>query len=396
MKPTIVMPITNKLPFYTFFNALRHSQEFPLGIAEYHAFLEALQGGWGMNKELGQFDKNKIFELCKLLWLKPNQSYVLFEEYFEQYYPLIEPITNENNTATKKDEPPNSDNSNPSNEAPKQNAQDSATQPEPKVVEQLPNSNREKTRLNIDYSEQGGADQTNTDEVNIPFKKFLLTDDYFPLPKRQLQQIWRNLPQSRKTHGKRDLDIPNMVKKIAQKGFLDKIQYKPQHEIINEIVVLCDHDGSMTAFEQLNDLIAETLSNVFPDADGRSPKIHRFYFYNIPQTYLYKNKAHTQFVSIDNFVRQFQDKRVALIIISDAGAARGSNSSARVRPTIRILLELQKITHKIAWLNPMPRQRWTGTSAARIANFAPMFACETQELRRATLFLKGKIAAITP
>lgn len=383
------MKEAHKLPFYNFFDALRKSREFSLGIAEYYAFLEALQGGFGLEKDKGLFDKHQVFELCKLLWLKPNQNYTLFEGYFEQQYPLFN-----DNTPNNADTIPNKADTTPDN-----NDKDKDKPPidlTPAADKPTPQSERQKTRLNVNSSnEVGNTNLPETENADIPIRKFLLTDDYFPLAKRQLQQLWRNLPQSRKASSTKTLDLASMVKNMAQKGFLDKIHYQPGYEIINELLVLCDHDGSMVAFDSLNELITDTLKTVFPNPDQQTQKVNRYYFYNVPQEYVYKNKAHTQYLSMNDLIRKYQNRRVAIIIVSDAGAARGGNTSGRVRPTIRALFELQKITHKIIWLNPMPRNRWAETSAARIANFVPMFACETQELRQATLFLKGKIANIS-
>ena len=151
----------------------------------------------------------------------------------------------------------------------------------------------------------------------------------------------------------------------------------------------------MIAFETLNELLVETLQAAFPHSKSEKSKVTRYYFYNVPQDHVYKNASHTKYITLQELLRLHQNQRVAIVIISDAGAARGSNSDARVRATIRALFQLKKMTRKIVWLNPMPRtpsthNRWSNTSAARIANFVQMFDTSLHDLQQAALFIKGK------
>ena len=95
-------PLTDILPLYGFFDRLRQN-EFPLGVGEYEKLLTALSNNFGIGTVeyrtmLGTLDhnsaldnaypKNSLLRLCKLLWLKPGQSTKLFEDIFEETYPL--------------------------------------------------------------------------------------------------------------------------------------------------------------------------------------------------------------------------------------------------------------------------------------------------------------------
>ncbi|WP_414579694.1 hypothetical protein [Anabaena sp. CCY 9402-a] len=66
-------------------------------------------------------------------------------------------------------------------------------------------------------------------------------------------------------------------------------------------------------------------------------------------------------------------RRTAVLIFSDAGAARGGYSEERYELTREFITQLQHHVRYIAWLNPMPRKRWFGTTAGEIAHLVPMF-----------------------
>jgi len=46
-------------------------------------------------------------------------------------------------------------------------------------------------------------------------------------------------------------------------------------------------------------------------------------------------------------------------------------------------------THRIAWLNPMPAERWKGTSAEDIAQRVAMFEMNEGGIKNAVDYLKG-------
>ena len=80
------------------------------------------------------------------------------------------------------------------------------------------------------------------------------------------------------------------------------------------------------------------------------------------------NAEHTESVSLRTFAAS---KRRNILIVSDAGAARGYLNEDRIQQTYTLLHRLRK--HRIAWLNPLPRERWKNTSADIISDFVHMF-----------------------
>jgi uncharacterized protein with von Willebrand factor type A (vWA) domain len=63
-----------------------------------------------------------------------------------------------------------------------------------------------------------------------------------------------------------------------------------------------------------------------------------------------------------------------LLVVSDAGSARGYLNRRRALQTAAFLAEARRLFPTIVWLNPMPRARWAGTTAALVAD-RPASAC---------------------
>jgi uncharacterized protein with von Willebrand factor type A (vWA) domain len=80
----------------------------------------------------------------------------------------------------------------------------------------------------------------------------------------------------------------------------------------------------------------------------------------------------------------------SLLIISDAGAARGFRHTSRLRATSDFLFQLRLRTQFIAWLNPFPEDRWTGTSAEVISHLVPMFQMDEDGLSNAVDVIRGQ------
>jgi hypothetical protein len=83
-------------------------------------------------------------------------------------------------------------------------------------------------------------------------------------------------------------------------------------------------------------------------------------------------------------------ERAVVLIVSDAGAARGSFESERVERTQVFLNQLKRSVRRYAWLNPMPNHRWKGTTAEDIARLVPMFEMSRRGLDAAIDILRGR------
>jgi len=388
------------LPLYDFFDALRKNN-YSLGIPEYYTFLEALRLEYCncIDKKNGQLDKEKTLKVCRVLWLKPNQSRFAFEQLFEEHFALSE--KNKQSVLTNdKDE-------------------DSVLEITNEIVEEVPQSqtiNSDKSQRNIpddqDDDKPARASQIKEDSPLVKFvlgnpygapmkvsdkikdkdKKFFFSDYYFDITKRQMQQACRFLPLKQDSNSSEEIDIHASVEQYARDGFLVQPVFLSRERIINQVLLLIDYGGSMLAFDTLVDTFSEALQDAFKVSQGES-KYHlkSYYFHNVPSEYCYTNKSFTTYQKTENILQNLHPKRTSIIIVSDAGAARGGNSDRRFKSTLRFLLQIKKKTSHIVWLNPIPEYRWEKTTAQRIRRFVKMYGMDSQRnLQKAVNVLRGK------
>ncbi|WP_199247722.1 hypothetical protein [[Phormidium] sp. ETS-05] len=62
--------------------------------------------------------------------------------------------------------------------------------------------------------------------------------------------------------------------------------------------------------------------------------------------------------------------------------------------TEKFIRQFQQRLRYMAWLNPVPQERWGKTTAGQIANLIPMFECDRLGLKNAIKVLRGNLASI--
>ncbi|MGP1375592.1 MAG: hypothetical protein ACTS3T_22385, partial [Almyronema sp.] len=208
--------------------------------------------------------------------------------------------------------------------------------------------------------------------------------EYFPITSRQLKQGWRYLRRSIREGPRTELDVNATVQQIGQQGMLLDPVFVPAHKNRTELMLLVDQDGSMVPFHGLSQRIAETAVRA-----GRLGKAGIYYFHNCPDRYLYHDSVFQAAEAVDDFIRALSPRTVVLIF-SDGGAARGGFNRRRVELTINFLGLLDQQVSRIAWLNPLPHNRWQGTTAETIAQVVPMFEVSRQDFQNAIDVLRGR------
>jgi hypothetical protein len=89
------------------------------------------------------------------------------------------------------------------------------------------------------------------------------------------------------------------------------------------------------------------------------------YFTNVPRQSFFTSPALTTAVPARKVFDQHGNS--GLLVVSDAGAARGFLNPARVRHTQQFLKDANRRTRSIVWVNPMPESRWAETTAEAVA-----------------------------
>ena len=199
--------------------------------------------------------------------------------------------------------------------------------------------------------------------------QFLLKEGYHPIPPRKMVQIWRTLRQF-EFHGRSNqLDIPATVKEWATSNMITEPVYKPvKSPKESSLLIFADHRGSMIPFHSLTETIIEAAIT-----DGGHRRAEVFYFENLPVQQVYQGSKNMEAILLKYIFAMGNPKHTVALIISDAGAARGHLNHQRAQETGKFIKKLKKSVKQIAWLNPMPYDRWFGTTAELIGQQIDMF-----------------------
>jgi len=248
-----------------------------------------------------------------------------------------------------------------------------------------PNLASELLRKTEDEIQLARAVRQLTTQEDRPRDRFVLSANYLPVTQRQMKQSWRHLRRTVREGLATELDMEATVRQIACEGILLELRLIPPRVNRTELVLLIDQDGSMVPFHSLSGRLAETAQR-----GGRLGKAGIYYFHNCPIDYLYTDRWHQQAESIPTVLARLRRDRTVILIFSDGGAARGGLNFRRVSLTIAFLRQLKQHVHYVAWVNPMPKTRWAGTTAGEIAPYVPMFEGTRQGLDQAIDILRGR------
>lgn len=432
--------MNNDLPLLELFTRLRQSG-FPLGLSEYEAVLQALQGGFGIG------NRADLARLCCSLWVKSAEEEQIFSYHFER---LIGPLK-----VTPLDSQPQAVITNePENPHvltqrwpqqlltvaamvvlgvsgvafgyrffnPPEPCQDSPSEP-------LPNSVLIGTGLGVatmatvvlwwmerrdnTKETEGNTSDSPTplpplssslieelkDEVQIaqavqqvtssgndfPRQHFLVSNEFFPVTRRQMKQNWRYLRRLVREGPATELDIAATVNQWGRQGVFLNPVLVPRRQNRVELLLIIDQEGSMVPFHTLSTRLIKTASR-----EGRLGKTGAYYFHNCPIDYLYQDPYLTTADSLTTVLAQLNCVQSVALILSDAGAARGYFNPERLELTQTFLQHLQQRIHYIVWLNPVPQPRWRGSTAGAIAQLIPMFELNKQGMNEAIAVLRGR------
>jgi len=222
------------------------------------------------------------------------------------------------------------------------------------------------------------------ENLEIGNLRFQLLTEYFPVTQRQMKQSWRHMRRKVREGPPEDLDIDATVKKIGRQGVLIEPVLLPHRINRSELVLLIDQGGSMVPFHNLSRQLQETAQR-----DGRLGQTGIYYFHDYPANFLYRDPARLEGEPVNDVLAKF-GTRAAVLIISDAGAARGKFDTKRIALTEHFIQQLKQTVRYYAWLNPMPNTRWMHTTAGAIARLAPMFEMSRQGLDAAISTLQGR------
>lgn len=208
---------------------------------------------------------------------------------------------------------------------------------------------------------------------------------YWPVSRRSMSYSWRYLRRIVPAGVPEVLDIAATVRQTAEQGFYLQPIFTQRDYNRAELLLLIDQKGSMMPLHPFTREVADTARY----ESGLPPEqVTVGYFQNVPGEFLYRDSFLTEPIERQTLLGRC-NANTSVLIVSDAGAARGYRQLDRIRTTIDFLSELRRITQLYAWLNPLPVDRWSGSSAEMIARLIPMFQMDQEGLSRAVDVVRG-------
>ncbi|NCR42413.1 MAG: VWA containing CoxE family protein [Microcystis aeruginosa W13-11] len=335
-------------------------QDFQIGVSEYLAALKALAGGWGEEEE-------ELRETLQLLWCH------CFSQQ-EQFYGIWDTVK----ISLKTIEP----NDKLEKESKSLEKTDSDTQIEvtKTTIPSETNSLEWQTTYRLGTAPTRAPFITTETETPNAFP----TD--FPLSRRAMVYHWQYVNRPVKDGSEDILDVDQTVEKAAHQGFFLSPFYTRRETNHVHLLLLIDQNGSMTPFHYLTRELVETANC---ESTLEKENLNVYYFHNVPATSIYQDPYLTKSILLAQ-VLEMCKSNTSVLIVSDGGAARGFRRFERFEATNRVLADIKRKTNYIAWLNPMPQNRWERTSAQLIAYRVPMYPMNKQGLSNAIDTIMGK------
>lgn len=329
---------------------------FNLGVSELLAALQALEGG------LGAADLDELAEVTKLLWCKSAKD----ETEFGLIWEIVQPVS----TSTQTDIP--NFTRQPQLPAP---PPESGPTPSPPPSELPPSVQSPQSEL--------AAFPIPAPFVPIPMEGSSTIHTYWPISRRFMVYAWRYLRRPISDGPADVLDVPTTIDQAARQGFFLAPVYRRRERNHAHLILLVDQGGSMAPLHRFTRDLVETAYY-----DSSLETVETFYFHNVPAETLYNNPHLTQPIPLAQALQSCTGE-TSLLVVSDAGAARGRRSLERIQATARFLAQLKVRTSLLAWLNPMPGVRWANTSAQFIATLVNMFQMDPDGFSNAVDVLRG-------
>jgi len=210
---------------------------------------------------------------------------------------------------------------------------------------------------------------------------------YTPVSRRAMAYGWRYLRRPAKDGPCDRLDLGATVERAARLGYFDRPVLGRRIMDRGHLLVLVDQGGSMVPFHRLTRDLVQTARECVLSHAGR--RVDIAYFQNVPPEQVYADPHLTERLALADLLADCSPES-GVLVVSDAGAARGTRSPPRFAATARVLVRLKQRSGALAWLNPVPESRWPGSTAALIRAIVPMFAMNEDGFANAVDVLRGQ------
>lgn len=369
---------------WNLFERLRR-RGFDLGPAEYEALRQALRAGFGWAS------REALLDLCNALWAKSRQEQTVLTALFNQLAPALDSwqyslddfdlsLTKEGFSDTDGGDRP----------------------PEP-LAETAPQ-----------LQSSGGLPSISLADVEVSERPFVFVPQ-FPLTYREVAQTWRRLRRPVRSGPAVELDIEGTIARRSRLGVATSVVLQPRRRNVARLLLLVDRQGSMDPFHLFCDEVCSAIQQA-----GRLEETALYYFHNVPaegaDEQVLEPLVGQLFPALDPVLPQiepfsegfvYSDAKLllpesltevlqthaagsAVVLISDAGAARRRSRISRLLDTIAFMKALRRYTSQYVWLNPLPQRYWPNSTAAQVARHVPMFTLDRTGIQRAVNVLRGQ------
>lgn len=341
--------------------------------------------------------KDELYNVCRLVLLKPHHSEERFRMLFEEYLrELLELQAKEQDKDKKQGDlkKTGDEKSDTGGDASGGNAgekDDSAggqvgegeTEGQEQYEEQY-----ETVAIKFEKLEGEGdafllpSEEQSREETGGP-QQFIWDSPHRTVDIRTVQQAFRSQREEQQRARRWQVDIEGTIREVCQTGVWHGIRFRPEASYQTSVALLIDSGKSMVAFQAFADDLIGIVS-ASPVEEQAQP--HACFFHNCPSRFVFRDRSLTEAVSLARFIEKTGKP---LILFSDAGAARNGYSRQRVEQTRAFLRQLGD--KHVAWVNPVPRFRWYGTSAYEISKMVNMVDATQEEFVNVVDILKGRI-----
>lgn len=375
-------------PLIDAFQELRR-RDFPLGIDEYVLALRALAVGFG------EESREDLLLLCRSLWA---QSIEESEQVVDVLNAVLPPCVSQEMIEGLERAAREADKPGPDRPAGEDDAL--ALQPIDTQREQTTGTADEEQSLGDEMGYvrpwmgfgPSGPDSESALPDMRPAPRTWQLDPRFdflgtlPVTKRQISQAWRHYRQMSRVGQRIEFDVDATVTQLHRQGVLLEPVLIPRRTNQARLLILEDSGGSMVPFRYVTRNLVRGAQHVgLARVDVR-------YFHDVPRGVVFRDPDQLDPVSVEETAAPFSN--ASILLYSDAGAARGGMDDTRVSRTADLFATLRRYTTAIAWLNPVPRRRWAGTTAQAICDLehgvVPMFPLDHPGLTAAIDVLRGR------
>jgi len=367
---------------WTLFTQLRR-RHFSLSPDDYETMRQALRAGFGWSS------RDALRGLCCVLWAKSKDEKEIVETLFDQFrldsweLPALESSfgSSQHIRSEKQGPPPRPSESH-----------------EPIVTTEA----------------KGELLPIFLDKEELPESHFVLVPQ-FPLTYREVAQAWRRMRQPVRQGPKEELDIEGTIARRCHQGVVSEMVLVPRRRNTARLLLLVDCQGSMTPFYHF---VAEVVAAI--QQSGKLERAVSYYFHDVPvegtnkavlaplsdqlypaldevlhdiepstEGFLFDNPALLSPQALNEVLEAHADG-AAVVLLGDAGAAKGQYDIYRLLDTLAFTKALKKYTTQYVWLNPLPRKYWNNSTAAQIVRHVPMFALDRPGMYQAVNLLRGQ------